>query len=96
MKQSEVIEAAEKKSDLILERQCASFTKGLLIVGLPLLVATIIGECIGKEFSWKIYYLATVILGIYAAANGLVVHLKAGQNEIKIYKPITDACEGDK
>lgn len=90
------IEAADARRKEVIGRQCERFTRNLWIVGLLLLIGAIVGECLGKEFSWKIYYVVTIIFAIYAAANGLAVHVKAGQWEVKICRQITKEKKRDK
>jgi len=80
------IEKAGANRKKIIEQECKSFTRGLWIAGALLLMAAVICELFGTEFSWKIYYLITLVFAIYAAANGLVVHIKVGQGEVSIGK----------
>ena len=85
------IAVADKKRKEVLWGQCSSFTRTLWIVGLILLIGAVVGECCGKEFSWKIYYLVTAVVAIFAAANGIVVHVKVGQGEVRICNQKTRA-----
>jgi hypothetical protein len=80
------IEKARESRKKIIEQECEVFTRGLWIAGALLLIAAVICELLEKEFSWKIYYLITLVFAIYAAANGLVVHIKVGQGEVMIGK----------
>ena len=80
------IEKAGENRKKIIEQECKSFTRGLWIAGALLLMAAVICELFGREFSWKIYYLITLVFAIFAAANGLVVHIKVGQGEVAIGK----------
>jgi hypothetical protein len=41
-------------------------------------------ELFGHEFSWQLYSLVFVLLALFAAMSGYVIHLKVGDNEITI------------
>lgn len=90
------IETANIRRKEVVGRQYERFTRNLWVVGLLLLIGAVVGECLGKEFSWKIYYVVTMIFAIYAAANGIAVHVKAGQWEAKICKQIAKEKKEDK
>lgn len=90
------IETADVRRKEVVGRQYERFTRNLWVVGLLLLIGAVVGECLGKEFSWKIYDVVTMIFAIYAAANGIAVHVKAGQWEAKICKQIAKEKKEDK
>ncbi len=90
------IETADIRRKEVVGRQYERFTRNLWVVGLLLLIGALVGECFGKEFSWKIYYVVTMIFAIYAAANGIAVHVKAGQWEVKICEQIAKEKKQDK
>lgn len=65
-------------------KNCKSLLWWIGVVGGTTLVSAIVGELFGKELSWKIYYLLTLVLGMIAAAHGLVFYVKVGEGEVRI------------
>jgi len=65
-------------------KDCKSLLWWIVVVGGTTLVSVIVGELFGKELSWKIYYLLTLVLGMIAAAHGLVFYVKVGDGEVRI------------
>jgi len=53
-------------------------------VGLSLTIASAWMEWYHHEFSWKVYSVLFVTLGLFAAASGYSVYLKSGDHEVRI------------
>ena len=82
-----VIQAKVERREKVIADECRSLKKTVLFVGIGLLLPAIILELCGREFSWKIYYLLTMVLVFLGAAHGWSIRLKWGDKEITIHPP---------
>ena len=81
-----VVSSAEEKKQQIASKEWNWFRWVVGAVGMILVGTTGALEWNGHEFSWKVYFLLFIIMAIFAAASGYVVHVKIGENEFAIKK----------
>lgn len=89
----ELLEGLYEESDAAIEATkkrtmvASALESARLYVGIGGLVAILLLgalEFFGHEFSWQFYSLVFVLLALFAAMSGYVIHLKVGDNEITI------------
>lgn len=91
-----VIRARAERKEKVIVDECQSLKRMVFLVGGALLLAATIFELFGREFSWKIYYLLTMVLMFIGAAHGWCVKLRWGDKEIVIHPPNCDKDLGKK
>lgn len=84
---SQVIHENVERKEKVIVDECRSLKKMVLFVGIGLLLPAIILELCGREFSWKIYFLLTMVLVFLGAAHGWSIKLRWGDKEIVIHPP---------
>ena len=92
----ELLEGLYEESDAAIEATkkrtmvASVLESARLYVGIGGLIAILfLGalELFGHEFSWQLYSLVFVLLALFAAMSGYVIHLKVGDKEIIIGRP---------
>lgn len=91
-----VIQTRVERREKVIADECRSLKWMVFLVGGALLLAATILELFGREFSWKIYYLLTMVLMFIGAAHGWCVKLRWGDKEIVIHPPNCDKDLGKK
>lgn len=87
---AQVIQAKVEKRERVIADECRSLKKTVLLIGIGLLIPAMILELFGREFTWKIYYLLSMVLLFLGAAHGWSVKLRWGDKEIVIHPPNDD------
>ena len=81
-----VVDKMNERSREAESKELGCFRWVIGAVGLLLVIIAGCFEWNGHEFSWKVYFLLFVVIALFAAASGYIVHIKAGDNEIAIEK----------